>query len=193
VDDFDNVLNPQGNNLPVANAGDSINAKPGKQVALNGTESYDSNTDSDGVDGYTSGLSFNWTQIEGPIVELYNADTPEPSFTPSANGTYKFKLTVSDAVDYSAESYVTVVVTNKTSQNDPADGGQDPVVTPEPETPAPVVSDTGSDSSNKLTQPACFVNRVASQGCGASYLYVLSMLLSVIAVLLFRKRRDFTN
>lgn len=194
INDFDSVLNPQGNNLPVADAGDSVNTKPGKQVALDGTGSYDSGSDSDGIDGYASGLSFSWTQLEGPVVELYYADTPEPSFTPTVNGNYKFKLTVSDAVNYSAVSYVTVVVTNKITQPDPADGGQDPVVTPEPVIPEPAPTSGGSDSSgSKLTQPACFINQMASQGHAASYIYMLSMLLSVIVVLLFRKRRDLTN
>ncbi|MBI5359860.1 MAG: IPT/TIG domain-containing protein [Planctomycetes bacterium] len=188
IDDFDSVLNPQGNNLPVANAGDSISTKPGKQVALDGSGSYDSDTDSDGVAGYSNGLLFSWTQLEGPVIELYNADTPEPSFTPTVNGNYKFKLTVSDAVDYSAVSYVTVVVTNKTTQPDPGTGGQDPVVTPDPVTPNPQVSDNSSDSGSKLTQPACFVTQMASQDNRASYIYMLLTLLGLVAVLLFRRQ-----
>jgi beta propeller repeat protein/parallel beta-helix repeat protein len=76
------------NNVPVASAGaDRVWQTPGI-VTLDGTGSRDA----DAVDK----LSYTWRQIEGPAVELRDADTATPSFSCSGEGQYVFELVVSD-------------------------------------------------------------------------------------------------
>jgi len=84
----DEVMILVGNNVPVADAGlDRVSPVP-SLVNLNGTGSYDP----DKIDE----LTYSWKQLEGPQVDLQNADTARPSFDCSEKGTYAFELIVSD-------------------------------------------------------------------------------------------------
>ena len=76
------------NKVPVASAGaDRAWQAPGT-VTLDGTASRDA----DAVDT----LSYTWRQIEGPPVELRDANTVAPSFSCNSEGQYVFELVVSD-------------------------------------------------------------------------------------------------
>jgi hypothetical protein len=82
----------------VADAGDDNTIREGAIGALDGTNSYD---------GEGNPITFEWTQVAGPLVNLYpdNLD-PQPSFTsPLGLGTeLVFKLQVSDGMETSMPS-----------------------------------------------------------------------------------------
>ena|GEM_PF-1447845 len=93
------------NGLPVANAGQPQTVKAGTPVTLNGSGS----TDPDGT-----ALSFSWAQTGGPSATLTGATTAAPTFTPPAEGSYVFALTVSDGEATSSASVtITVLPANR--------------------------------------------------------------------------------
>jgi len=86
------------NQPPVANAGaDRVWKSPG-QAILDGTDSRDP----DVIDR----LTYQWTQVEGPSVDLQDADTAHPSFSLEKEGQYAFELVVSDGFASSGPSRV---------------------------------------------------------------------------------------
>ncbi len=89
------------NRAPVANAGADRGGVAGTAVALDGSASSD-------PDGNT--ITYSWTQVSGPAVALTGATTSKPSFTPSADGSYEFQLSVSDG-KLAATDRVLVTVT----------------------------------------------------------------------------------
>jgi len=96
----DSVMIVVGNRTPVADAGVDQICEPGQQITLNGSSSYD--LDKGDI------LSYSWTQISGPNVELVDPNTPTPSFIPSVEGEYVFELIVNDGTDSSLPNTVTV-------------------------------------------------------------------------------------
>jgi len=99
----DSVMVVVGNRAPVANAGVDQSCEPRQQISLNGSESYD--LDQDDV------LSYSWRQISGTSVELSDANTLTPGFTPLIEGEYVFELIVNDGTDLSPPDTVTVSCT----------------------------------------------------------------------------------
>jgi hypothetical protein len=96
------VVVPVGANLPpAANAGTDVIGAVGVAVTLDGSASDD-------PDDAPSALTYSWTQEGGPTVALAGASTAAPSFLPAAEGTYVFRLTVSDGA---AQASDTVAVT----------------------------------------------------------------------------------
>ncbi|WP_185748813.1 PKD domain-containing protein [Humibacillus xanthopallidus] len=94
------------NRVPVAVAGDDQNADEGDLVTLNGTASSD-------PDGDT--LGYSWELLPGytgPAVTLSDATVAQPTFTPTDNGVYTFRLTVDDGNGGSATDDVLVTVDN---------------------------------------------------------------------------------
>lgn len=66
------VLEHTSNNLnPVANAGEDFKVAQSTWVTLDGTKSID-------PDGKL--VNWSWTQVSGPAVNLYNAESPTPTF-----------------------------------------------------------------------------------------------------------------
>jgi hypothetical protein len=104
-DDGDSAGTENQNQVPVANAGPSLTAKPSSNVALDGTKSYDPNGDS---------LQFLWLQLAGgPTVPLQNSKTSTPSFTaPFVTNTtvLAFQLIVSDGQTDSTPTYTHITV-----------------------------------------------------------------------------------
>jgi hypothetical protein len=96
----DCVIIVVGNRKPMANAGSSQNYKSGHEVTLDGSGSYDPDI------GDT--ITYSWTQVSGPIIELGNPQTINPRFTPTACGEYVFELIVSDGTDVSLPDTVTI-------------------------------------------------------------------------------------
>jgi hypothetical protein len=113
------------NTQPVANAGDDLTVKEGTYVELTGLSSYD-------VDG--DDLSYAWTQVSGPDVNLSSTGSAVTNFTaPLLDGgaggealILEFQLDVFDGFDH---AYDTVVVTVEQVNHDPsASAGLDQTV-----------------------------------------------------------------
>ena len=97
----DSVMIVVGNRAPIAEAGDEQACEPRQEATLDGSASYDLD------EGDT--LSYSWTQISGPGVELMDPNTKTPRFTPNLIGEYVFELVVNDGVDTSLPDTVTVI------------------------------------------------------------------------------------
>lgn len=107
----DEVLILVGNKAPVADSGlDRVSPVP-SQIRLNGTGSYDP----DEIDE----LTYTWQQLEGPQIDLRNADSANPFFDCNEQGTYAFELVVSDGFVDSEPSVtrVTTVAVTMIQQN----------------------------------------------------------------------------
>ena len=104
LDSFDLSEFCVDNSAPVADAGEDITgALPNKLVFLDGTGSSDGDGDV---------LSYSWRQVGGPVVELAESHTAEPSFfypPGRADQILEFELTVYDGTDNSDPDTVTVV------------------------------------------------------------------------------------
>jgi hypothetical protein len=90
------------NQVPIADAGKRQRGRPGMEIFLDGSASYDPDP------GDT--ITYSWSQVEGPLVTLYGPDTVTPSFTPSNGGRYVFELRVTDGKDRSSPDRVSVQV-----------------------------------------------------------------------------------
>ncbi len=87
---------------PVANAGeDLLIVFPDSSAVLDGSASYDADTEN---------LNYLWEQVYGPSTVTFSAgDSEQTEITDLIEGTYKFKLTVSDET-HSSVDYVFVFV-----------------------------------------------------------------------------------
>ncbi|MDB5051101.1 MAG: hypothetical protein JWO30_4172 [Fibrobacteres bacterium] len=90
------------NQAPVANAGADRTVNVNTLVTLDGRASSD-------PDNGPSPLAYAWTKVSGPAATLNNANTSQPSFTPSATGVYTFRLTVSDGALSATDDVVVTV------------------------------------------------------------------------------------
>ncbi len=97
---------PPSNAAPVANAG-ADKTTSGTSISLTGSA-----TDSD---GWIS--SYKWTQFGGATVSLSNANTQTVSISGLKNGTYYFRLTVTDNAGATASDDVVVTVTGQSTAN----------------------------------------------------------------------------
>ncbi len=89
------------NQPPVANAGVDITLKlPSNSVSISG-----SGTDVDGTIA-----SYQWTKVSGPGVTLAGQTTPILNATNMVEGTYTFRLTVTDDLGATGQDMVTVTV-----------------------------------------------------------------------------------
>jgi len=102
--DPDEVLIVVYNRPPVADAGpdQSMSSVP-PIVTLDGSGSYDPTDDA---------LTYRWTQVSGPVVELSDPNAAETSFSPVETGVYVFSLVVSDDLADSEADTVGIVVGN---------------------------------------------------------------------------------
>jgi len=92
------------NERPIAHAGDdqTFPALVG-EVLLDGSGSYDPTGDA---------LTYQWTQLSGPAVELSDPNAAETSFNPIETGVYVFSLVVSDDLADSETDTVGIVLGN---------------------------------------------------------------------------------
>ena len=118
--EFENInhINAVGVDGPTVSASDFV-ANENESVTINTT----------GLSGGNDALSYNWTQVSGPSVELSGANTDSPAFdTPelSANTTMRFQVEVSDGQTTNTE----LVTIGITAENDPVvvDMGPDQIV-----------------------------------------------------------------
>ncbi|MBS1698136.1 MAG: tandem-95 repeat protein [Actinobacteria bacterium] len=91
----------QANRAPTADAGASRSMTAGTLLTLDGTGSSDPDGDA---------LTYAWTQISGPSLTLAQSATATATATPSAIGTYVFRLVVSDGTLTGTDD-VTITVT----------------------------------------------------------------------------------
>ena len=117
ISDADEVLITVNavNSAPTANAGMDQDVQLGHTVILDGSASVDPDGDE---------LDYVWTRISGPAITLSDAESANPSFDATAEGTIELELVVSDGFVESAPDRVTVQVTQ--FNNAPvADAGED--------------------------------------------------------------------
>jgi predicted esterase len=109
---------PPGNAPPVANAGADISFNlPTNSTTLNGSGSYDPN-------GSIAGYS--WTKISGPNQFIIaNPSSASTTLSNLAQGTYSFKLVVTDNAGATDEDFVTVTVNAPVNQSPIAKAGAD--------------------------------------------------------------------
>ena len=92
------------NQPPLADAGTDAEAVVGTEVVLDGTAS---------IDPEDAAITYRWT-TSGPVaVELLDAESAQPRFTPTVEGVYVFRLSVSDGPNDSEPtiaSQVTITV-----------------------------------------------------------------------------------
>ncbi len=78
-----------GNDAPVANAGPDQIDVPAGELHLDGSASYDPEGDA---------ITYAWTQVQGPAVQLSGGATATPAFTAEAGQIYVFRLKVTDSL-----------------------------------------------------------------------------------------------
>lgn len=89
------------NTPPIAHAGVNRYVSSLSVVALNGALSYDPDDDT---------ITYSWSQLSGPGVELSDTHTIKPIFTANTDGELTFSLTVNDGENDSESDTVKVVV-----------------------------------------------------------------------------------
>ena len=112
------------NNPPVANAGQDLTAVVNAQVMLDGTGSMD-------MEDNAMMLTYLWSVAVQPAmsnVMLSDNSSPQPSFTPTHEGTYTFTLRVTDTAGASATDTVDVVVSSIPNTSPTADAGTNQTV-----------------------------------------------------------------
>ncbi|MCP4258330.1 MAG: hypothetical protein GY774_12650 [Planctomycetes bacterium] len=104
ISEPDDVLITVVNQRPIADAGDdqTFQVVVG-EVLLDGIGSYDPTDDA---------LTYRWTQVSGPAVELSDPNAAETSFSPNETGVYVFSLVVSDDLADSEADTVGIVLGN---------------------------------------------------------------------------------
>ncbi|MEP2771630.1 MAG: PKD domain-containing protein [Fulvivirga sp.] len=143
TDDVTITVSPSTvNQEPVANAGNDINLI----LPTNSTNLTGSGSDSDG-----SIVSYSWMQVSGPsTATLNNANNATATINNLAQGTYIFKLTVTDDDDAQDEDEVSIVVYPEGANQSPfADAGADSyLVLP---TNSTNINGSGSDPDGTVT------------------------------------------
>ncbi|MFH1686332.1 MAG: Ig-like domain-containing protein [bacterium] len=92
------------NRAPVADAGlDQIGVPVGPSVTLDGSASFDPDTDP---------ITYSWVQVGGLGVTLSDATDPMPTFSSALAGTYVFELTVHDGTLGSVPDTVSINMVN---------------------------------------------------------------------------------
>ncbi|WP_157832470.1 PKD domain-containing protein [Candidatus Nitrosotenuis chungbukensis] len=110
------------NQPPTADAGSDQTVNKNDQVTLNG----------DGSDPDGDALYYHWSQIDGPIVELSDANDQNASFDtssmPRSSGILRFQLTVTDGYGGLARDSVVIKVNAAKATLITADAGDDQTV-----------------------------------------------------------------
>ena len=130
------VVNAAANVAPVAKAGNDITITlPTNTVALNGSTS----TDADGTIA-----SYLWTKVSGPAATIANASGSSTAINNLVQGTYVFKLKVTDNDGASSEDQITVIVNPAANVAPVAKAGTDITIT----LPTNTVNVNGSTSTD---------------------------------------------
>ncbi|MFC1586858.1 FG-GAP-like repeat-containing protein [Planctomycetota bacterium] len=106
-----------------------VDASQNVSITLDGTQST-------GTDGESSsGLTFQWRQLQGPTVEINNSTTSIATFAPTISRSYEFQLIVTDPYGVTATDNVMVSVSTYHAVFNPTGNG-----VPKPVVTAPVIS-----------------------------------------------------
>ncbi|MBI5360562.1 MAG: DUF2341 domain-containing protein [Planctomycetes bacterium] len=151
IETYDALLNPAGNLLPLANAGNDSMAFLNTVVYLDGSLSSDSSSDADSITNMNSGLQYEWVQTAGPLVVLNNPESYQPSFSASKTGIYTFALYVKDGLSKSFVDEVTVTVVPGTAgggdENTDTGGNKD-------------TTEKTQEQIGSVEGPGCFIKRL---------------------------------
>ena len=149
------TVNAAANQLPTANAGaNQTITLPASSVTLTG-----SGNDPDGTIS-----SYQWTKISGPAT--YTIVSPNQAQTVINNlvqGTYVFRLTVTDNSGATADAFVTITVNSTTNQSPTANAGTDQVIT----LPVNSVTVTGSGTDPDGSIAAYAWSKISGPAAGA--------------------------
>lgn len=96
--------NPQFDHTPIARAGRDQSSVVSTQVTLDGTGAHDYED---------AAVTYAWTQLSGPAVTLSSSTAAAPTFTPTAIGTYRFSLVVTDSASQSSTADQVVVTVTR--------------------------------------------------------------------------------
>lgn len=118
------TVNPEPNKAPVANAGtDIVITLPTNSTSLNGSASADPN-------GNNTIATYAWTRISGPTQHtLANANAASTALTNLVQGTYAFRLVVTDNGGLSDDDTVSVTVNPIPNRAPVANAGGDITIT----------------------------------------------------------------
>lgn len=118
------VVNPEPNKAPVANAGaDIVITLPSNSTSLNGSASTDPN-------GNNTIATYAWTRISGPAQHaLANANAASTALSNLVEGTYTFRLVVTDNGGLSDDDTVAVTVHPIPNRPPVANAGSNIVIT----------------------------------------------------------------
>ena len=150
------TVNAAPNVAPVAKAGADINITlPTNTVTLNGTGS----TDSDGTIA-----SYLWTKVSGPAATIVNASGSSTAINNLVEGTYTFKLKVTDNEGAASEDQMIVKVNPAPNKLPEARAGSDITITlPNNKTSVSGVTSSDADGTivsyvwAKLSGPSQFI------------------------------------
>jgi len=114
------TVNSAANQLPTANAGPNQTITlPTNMVSVTGT-----GTDPDGTI-----TSYQWTKISGPAAFILSPNQAQTVISNLVQGTYVFRLTVTDNSGASADAFVTITVNSISNQSPSANAGNDQTIT----------------------------------------------------------------
>jgi RHS repeat-associated protein len=97
--------NPEYDHVPFARAGLDQKVAPSTLMTLHGEDSYD----------YEGAVTYAWTQTGGPTVSLSSSTAATPTLTPTAEGTYRFSLVVTDSATQASTADEVVVRASSSS------------------------------------------------------------------------------
>lgn len=127
------TVNAAANQLPTANAGPNQTITlPTSMVSLTG-----SGTDPDGTI-----TAYQWTKISGPSAFILSPNQAQTVVSGLVQGTYVFRLTVTDNSGATADAFVTITVNSVSNLSPSANAGNDQTIT------LPVNSVTVTGSGN---------------------------------------------
>ena len=147
------------NTPPVADAGTDQNVTANFLVTLNGSDSSDADLDPVAYSWSLVSTPVDWTFWPGEWPLLSEGTEASPTFMPTINGDYLFRLTINDNQASSEADSVTISVTGSMINSPPvADAGADQpnAITGE------MVTLDGSGSSDPDTDPITFLWHVES-------------------------------
>ncbi|MEI9913340.1 MAG: T9SS type A sorting domain-containing protein [Bacteroidota bacterium] len=121
TDDITVIVNPPVNQVPTANAGNNITLT----LPINSATLTGSGTDADGTIS-----SYAWTRVSGPTTfTLGTANTASTTLTGLVQGTYVFRLTVTDNSGSTGTDDINVTVNAAPNQAPTANAGNNIVLT----------------------------------------------------------------
>jgi RHS repeat-associated protein len=97
--------NPEYDHIPFVRAGLDQKVAPNTLTTLHGEDSYD----------YEGAVTYAWTQTGGSTVTLSSSTAASPTFTPTAEGTYRFSLVVTDSATQTSAADEAVVTVSSSS------------------------------------------------------------------------------